>query len=64
MSIEGIGTVEWAFCAGKQNIAIKTKCYYVLGCKARLISPQRLFNKKTRSNWWIHLSRRQCIPTI
>ena len=45
MPIEGIGTVEWTFRAGKQNLAIKTKFYYVPRCKARLISPQRLFNK-------------------
>ena len=46
MPIQGIGTVEWIFRAGKQNIAIKTKYYYVPGFKARLISPQSLFNKK------------------
>lgn len=44
MQIEGIGTVEWTFRTTKQNVDIKIKGYYVPACKARLISPQRLFN--------------------
>jgi hypothetical protein len=46
MIIEGKGIVEWTF-SGKENkrLTVKTLCYYVLDCKARLISPQRLFNK-------------------
>ena len=46
MIIEGKGIVEWTF-SGKENkrLTVKTLCYYVPDCKARLISPQRLFNK-------------------
>ena len=46
MPIEDIGTVEWTFRAGKQNVAIKIKRDYVPGCKARSISAHRSFNKK------------------
>ena len=44
MLIEGIGVVHWSFKSGNTHLIIKTKCYYVPDSKARLISPQRLFN--------------------
>ena len=44
MPIEGIGTVQWTFnTKNKEQVTIKTHCYYVPGTKVRLISPQRLF---------------------
>ena len=46
MIIEGKGKVEWSFVTQNgRTLTIKTLCYYVPDCKARLISPQRLFSK-------------------
>lgn len=46
LDIMGMGQVKWSFCTGTETIVIRTTCYYVPGTKARLISPQRLFNAK------------------
>ena len=46
MLIEGIGTVRWTFQIGTQFLVVNSRCYYVPDSKARLISPQRLFNKQ------------------
>ena len=45
MLIEGIGTVRWTFKADDKYLVVNSRCYYVPDSKARLISPQRLFNK-------------------
>lgn len=45
MKIEGVGNVKWSFKSEKGIITIHSRCYYVPAAKARLISPQRLFNK-------------------
>ena len=45
MRIEGIGNIQWSFRAGKKLLVVHSRCYYVPDSKARLISPQRLFNK-------------------
>ena len=46
MLIEGIGTVRWTFKADGKYLVVNTRCYYVPDSQARLISPQRLFNKQ------------------
>jgi hypothetical protein len=47
MPIEGVGDVIWTFDDVQGNeISIKTKAYYVPKAKSRLLSPQRIFNKK------------------
>jgi hypothetical protein len=47
MPIEGVGNVVWTFDDVEGNeISIRTKAYYVPKAKARLLSPQRVFNKK------------------
>jgi hypothetical protein len=47
LQIEGIGTVTWTFTAKDQTeIQIRTRAYYVPAAKARLLSPQKLFDKK------------------
>ena len=46
MLIEGISTVRWTFKADGKYLVVNSRCYYVPDSKARLISPQRLFNKK------------------
>ena len=46
MLVEGIGEVKWSLKSGSNNVIIHTQCYYVPNAKVRLISPQRLFNKK------------------
>ena len=50
MPIVGMGTVQWCFKAVDKILVIHSKCYYVPDCKARLISPQRLFNKSKGVN--------------
>jgi hypothetical protein len=45
MLIEGIGNIQWSFRAGNKLLVVHSRCYYVPDSKARLISPQRLFNK-------------------
>ena len=46
MIIEGKGKVEWSFVTENgKTLTIKTLCYYIPYCKARLLSPQRLFRK-------------------
>jgi hypothetical protein len=45
MLIEGIGNIQWSFRAGDKLLVVHSRCYYVPDSKARLISPQRLFNK-------------------
>ena len=46
LSISGIGKVTWVFLAKNgDEVAITTNCYYVPEAKARLLSPQRLFNR-------------------
>jgi hypothetical protein len=48
LHIEGVGTVAWTFMAKyKSEIQLRVKAYYVPAAKARLLSPQKLFNKKS-----------------
>jgi hypothetical protein len=44
--VEGIGIVHWTFNTGAHTLTLALRCYYVPDCKARLLSPQRLFNQK------------------
>jgi Integrase core domain. len=44
--VEGIGLVRWKFKTPTGTMILSVTCYYVLACGARLLSPQRLFNKK------------------
>ena len=46
MLIEGTVTVAWHFLSKGKHILIHTQFYCVTSAKVRLISPQRLFNKK------------------
>ena len=47
MQILGTGTIKWSFhTTANKLMVIHSRCYYVPKSKARLISPQRLFNKK------------------
>jgi len=43
--IEGTGVVEWTFKAGYRTLVVRSRCYFVPDAKARLVSPQRLFDK-------------------
>ena len=45
IDIAGIGPIKWSFRAGDKYLVVHSMCYHVPDCKARLISPQRLFNK-------------------
>ena len=48
--IEGKGKVKWNFTT--QNLitlTVETLCCYIPDCKARLLSPQRLFSKSNGS---------------
>ena len=46
MAITGKGEVEWTFSTGGgKNVTIRTLCYLVPASEARLLSPQRLFNR-------------------
>jgi hypothetical protein len=48
LQIEGVGTVAWTFTAkDKSEIQLRVRAYYVPAAKARLLSPQKLFNKKS-----------------
>jgi hypothetical protein len=48
MSVEGTGIVSWTFTADDgSEIEVRTHAYYVPNSAAHLLSPQRLFNKKT-----------------
>jgi hypothetical protein len=47
LEIKGIGTVAWTFdAADGYEIHFLTQAYWVPNSKARLLSPQKLFNKK------------------
>ena len=46
LDIKGIGTVKWKLRAKGKVLTILSWCYYVPGAHARLISPQRLFNRQ------------------
>jgi hypothetical protein len=47
LEIKGIGMVAWTFDAvDGSEIQLLTQAYWVLNSKARLLSPQKLFNKK------------------
>jgi hypothetical protein len=43
--VEGIGLVRWKFKISSGAMILSVVCYYVPTCRARLLSPQRLFNK-------------------
>ena len=46
--IEGVGPVTWTFTnPDGTEVRIRSMAYYVPGAKARLLSPQRLFDPKT-----------------
>jgi hypothetical protein len=48
MSVGGTGIVSWTFTADdRSEIEVCTHAYYVPNLAARLLSPQRLLNKKT-----------------
>lgn len=44
--VEGIGLVKWKFKTPTGAMILSVTCYFVPACSARLLSPQRLFNKK------------------
>ena len=44
--IAGIGDIRWGFKSGDKVFIVHSKCYHVPDSKARLLSPQRLFNSK------------------
>lgn len=44
--VEGIGLVRWKFKTPTGAMVLSVTCYYVPSCRARLLSPQRLFNKQ------------------
>ena len=46
MKIEGVGNIKWSFRSKDGIITLHSRCYYVPDAKARLISPQRLFNEE------------------
>jgi hypothetical protein len=47
LEIEGIGALVWTFDATDgSEVEIRTNAYYVPGAKARLLGPQKLFDKK------------------
>ena len=46
MLIEGTGNIEWRFQTDQKQVVIHTNYYYVPSAKVRLISPQRLFDKR------------------
>ena len=47
LKVEGIGEVSWNFVTSQhESITIITECYYVPEARARLLSPQRLFNSR------------------
>jgi hypothetical protein len=47
LQIEGIGTVVWTFNAKDgSEVQLRVRAYYVPGAKARLLSPQKLFDQK------------------
>jgi hypothetical protein len=47
LEIEGIGDLVWTFDATDGSVVeIRTNAYYVPGAKARLLSPQKLFDNK------------------
>ena len=45
IDIVGIVPIKWIFRVGDKYLVVHSMCYHVPDCKARLISPQRLFNK-------------------
>lgn len=45
-AVEGIGVVKWKFKTSTGAMILSVTCYYVPNCRARLFSPQLLFNKK------------------
>jgi hypothetical protein len=47
IEIKGIGIIAWNFTAKNgTEVQLRTEVYYVPEAKQRLLSPQRLFNKK------------------
>jgi hypothetical protein len=47
LKINGVGTVPWTFTPKDgSEVQIRTQAYWVPSAKARLLIPQRLFNKK------------------
>mmetsp|Transcript_15021 Transcript_15021/g.28265 ORF Transcript_15021/g.28265 Transcript_15021/m.28265 type:complete len:2300 (+) Transcript_15021:159-7058(+) len=48
--VAGIGTVHWTFLTGNGSLTLALRCYYVPDCQARLLSPQRLFNRQMGIN--------------
>jgi hypothetical protein len=47
LKIEGIGTVAWTFTAkDKSEIQLRVRAYFVPATKARLLSPQKIFDEK------------------
>jgi hypothetical protein len=53
LEIPGVGTVSWSFeAADGSDIQIPTQTYWVPKSKARLLRPQKLFNKKSGTFGW------------
>ena len=50
LRIDGIGNIRWGFKMDNKLLIIHSRCYYVPDAKARLISPQRLFNAEKGVN--------------
>jgi hypothetical protein len=73
MSVEGTGIVSWTFTADDgSEIEVRTHAYYVPKSAARLLSPRRLFNKKTgilgkfsgdEDSFYIYLNDNSAIST-
>jgi hypothetical protein len=73
MSVEGTGIISWTFTADDgSEIEVRTDAYYVPKSATRLLSPQRLFNKKTgifgeisgdEDSFSIYLNRNSAIST-
>jgi hypothetical protein len=54
LEIKGIGTAAWTFdAADGSEIQLLTQAYWVQNSKARLLSPQKLFNKKKGHFWTV-----------
>jgi hypothetical protein len=48
LKIEGVGSVTWTFAnCGGEDVCVRGLAYYVPQAKARLLSPQRLFDAST-----------------
>ena len=61
LRIEGIGNIRWGFKMKDKLLIIHSRCYYVPEAKARLISPQRLFNSNKGVNGHFLINEKQAV---